>query len=167
MNRKILLTIGASAFAIYALMRSQPFIFGQLTPNGSPPRGCDPYGCGYFGASRDNGTRLHNGVDIDASPGTLVLSPIDGFVSRVDVRPYPNENYRGIEITGEGRFAGLVVIIMYMQPNVALGTVVRRGQVLGTTQNITARYGPSMRNHLHVEVRDGSGAILDPMQFMQ
>jgi murein DD-endopeptidase MepM/ murein hydrolase activator NlpD len=37
----------------------------------------------FYGASRDNGKRLHEGVDIFATRGTPVIAPTDGFISRV------------------------------------------------------------------------------------
>jgi peptidoglycan LD-endopeptidase LytH len=41
----------------------------------------------FYGASRDNGKRLHEGVDIFAKKGTPVLAPTDGFISRVGNNP--------------------------------------------------------------------------------
>ena len=42
----------------------------------------DPHGSGQFWADRDRGTRHHKGLDIVASPGEAVLSPVDGNVVR-------------------------------------------------------------------------------------
>ena len=37
----------------------------------------------FYGASRDNGRRSHEGVDIFARKGTPVVAPTDGYISRV------------------------------------------------------------------------------------
>ncbi|MEX2232777.1 MAG: M23 family metallopeptidase [Cyclobacteriaceae bacterium] len=37
----------------------------------------------FYGASRDNGKRLHEGVDIFATKGTPVIAPTDGVISHV------------------------------------------------------------------------------------
>jgi murein DD-endopeptidase MepM/ murein hydrolase activator NlpD len=39
----------------------------------------------FYGASRDNGKRSHEGVDIFARKGTPVIAPTDGTISRVGV----------------------------------------------------------------------------------
>lgn len=39
----------------------------------------------FYGASRDNGKRSHEGVDIFARKGTPVIAPTDGIISRVGV----------------------------------------------------------------------------------
>ncbi|HEX8037855.1 MAG TPA: M23 family metallopeptidase [Chryseosolibacter sp.] len=39
----------------------------------------------FYGAPRDEGKRLHEGVDIFAKRGTAVLAPADGYITRVGV----------------------------------------------------------------------------------
>jgi hypothetical protein len=43
-------------------------------------RTSDKYGSGQFGVSRDHHSRSHQGLDVVASPGELIFSPIDGTV---------------------------------------------------------------------------------------
>ncbi len=70
--------------------------------NKSTIREDDPYGSGHYGAPR--GRRTHNGIDIKASPGQPVTSPVSGtFVRRAN--PYKDDsNYSGVFIkTDDGR----------------------------------------------------------------
>lgn len=119
-------------------------------------RKCDPFGCGHFGATRGN--RKHKGVDILFEPNEDVLSPIYGVVTRY-AYPYANDTtYKGIEIQNE-RFT---VKIFYVLPTIHIGKHINAGDVIGKAQNIAKKYGATMQNHVHIEVRDYQGNLLNP-----
>lgn len=130
--------------------------FGKVTAD-NVRRGCDQnWGCGSFGASR--GTRTHNGLDIKTTEGQQILSPITGKVTRFPF-PYGGDlSYTGIEIIN----TTYKVKIFYMKPSVAVNSEVTKGQVIGTAQNISAKYSSTMTNHIHVEVykKQGSNWVL-------
>jgi len=129
--------------------------FTALTTN-QKFRGCDPMGCGTFGASR--GGRTHNGVDVTVTPGQNIVSPISGTVTRFPF-PYGDDlSYKGIEIKN----SEYSVKIFYMSATVSANTKVTAGQVIGKAQNIAAKYGNGMTNHVHFEVRDAKGNLLNP-----
>lgn len=119
-------------------------------------RQCDPFGCGTFLASR--GTRKHEGEDYAIAPGENVHSPISGTVTRI-AYPYASDlSYKGIEIKNEE----MTVKIFYMLATVAIGKTVKAGDVIGMAQNISAKYGTSMVNHIHVEIRNKAGKLIQP-----
>lgn len=131
--------------------------FGKVTAD-NIRRGCDQnWGCGSFGA--DRGTRKHNGLDIKTQVGQQILSPISGKITRFPF-PYGSDlSYTGIEIVN----ADFKVKIFYMKASVSANTTVTKGQVIGTAQNISAKYSSTMTNHVHVEVYDiKSGALINP-----
>lgn len=134
---------------------------GKIAPvvPGQKVRGCDQYGCGYFGASRSGHT--HQGIDIVVQEGAVINSPISGTVSRFP-KPYSNDSrYNGIEIVGEQ----YKVKIFYCNSFVPVGTQVKAGQKIASAQNIAAKYGDGMTNHVHVEFRTLSGQLVDPSKI--
>ena len=117
-------------------------------------RGCDKHGCGTFNAARGN--HSHQGEDYIVAPGESVFSPISGTVTRFP-RPYANDSdYTGIEIKNEK----YDVKIFYMTPMVSIAKTVLAGDRIGIAQNIAAKYTRGMTNHIHVEVRDKAGTLL-------
>ncbi|UUC45590.1 M23 family metallopeptidase [Flavobacterium cerinum] len=129
--------------------------FAAIVPN-QKIRGCDAHGCGSFGASR--GGRTHNGVDVVVTPGQNIVSPISGTITRF---PYPYKgdfNYKGIEIKN----SEYTVMIFYMNTTVLANTKVTAGQTIGKAQNIAAKYGNGMTPHVHIEVRDSKGNLINP-----
>lgn len=122
-------------------------------------RGSDAHGSGDFGAPR--GTHTHEGVDIVVKEGDIIKSPIDGEVIRYPF-PYSGDiNYKGILI----RNKDFEVKIFYLNPTAPIGKILK-GQKIGNAQNIAKRY-PSkpMINHIHLEVRDNKGNILNPTKL--
>ncbi len=129
--------------------------FANIT-NNQKIRGCDPFGCGSFGASR--GDRDHKGIDIIALPNQQIKSPISGVVTRFPF-PYSGDlSYTGIEIKNKD----YTIKIFYLTPTVTAGVTVKAGQVIGVAQNIAAKYGSTMTNHVHFEVYNSLGKLIDP-----
>jgi hypothetical protein len=126
-------------------------------------RGIDRWGSGEFGASRDQSHRLHQGLDIRATAGEEVYSPIGGIVLREAV-PYRDDgSYRGVVIRGEGEWSGYEVKVFYVDG--AFCGAVQPGQVVGSAQDLTRRYR-GITNHIHVEVRQ-AGRLLSPQELWQ
>lgn len=132
--------------------------FAKITDN-QKNRECDAFGCGSFGASR--GDRKHNGIDIVTIPNQKLFSPITGEVTRFPF-PYGNDlSYTGIEIVN----SEYKVKMFYCSSVVAIGSKVQAGQFIATSQNISAKYGSGMTNHVHVEVYKKQGnnwVLIDP-----
>ncbi len=122
-------------------------------------RGCDPQGCGDFHASR--GTREHGGVDLVVTEGQLIKSPISGKITRYPF-PYANDkSLTGIEIVNDQ----YKVKVFYISPTAKIGDTVRAGDKLGTAQNVAAKYGGGMTNHIHVEFSQ-NGQRIDPTNLL-
>lgn len=131
--------------------------------NNGSRRVSDTWGSGAFGAPR--GTRQHNGVDISASLGETVLSPIDAKLVRV-AYPYVTDlSLTGVLLEGVGRHAGFTVKIFYMAPEMSrIGTQVVAGERIGAAQSLLTKY-PGIRNHIHLEVRQ-NGVVIDPQTLI-
>ena len=133
--------------------------FAKITKD-NLDRGEDPLGDGSFGASRGN--RKHKGIDIVASPGETIFSPITGKVTRFPI-PYADDSrYTGIEITN----STYRIMIFYMKANVSIGSTVIAGQSIGVAQNISAKHGSAMKNHVHYEVYK-NGVLIDPTNMFK
>ncbi len=100
--------------------------------------------------------RAHDGQDILVALGTIVVAPLAGVV--VDpatvLRPWDPARYgKVIAIRStEASSAGYTVIEAHLsRQSVAVGTAVRRGQVVGRT----GRSGNALESlpHLHIEIR--------------
>ena len=123
-----------------------------------PPRGTDAWGSGAFRAPR--GDRTHTGVDFAVEPGAVLLSPVQGVVTRWGQVYRDTERYRYVEVTGldqrQHRF-------YYVEPLLEVGNSVEPGETLGVVQNISARYDARMTNHVHYEIRlrKMSGIVYD------
>lgn len=123
-----------------------------------PLRSADKWGSGAFRAPR--GDREHTGVDFAVEPGALLLSPLQGIVSKWGQVYKDTDEYQYVQITDE---AGRQHRFYYTQPIPILGDSVEPGDVIGTVQDITARYDERMTNHVHYEIRlrKMSGYIYD------
>ncbi len=122
-------------------------------------RNQDSWGSGAFGAPR--GSRKHNGLDISATHGEKIYSPINGKVIRKSF-PYATDlKYTGVVIEGQGVHLGISIKIFYMNPLPSIiGTHIQAGEYIGAAQNLTTKY-PKITNHIHLEVKK-NGSVLDP-----
>jgi murein DD-endopeptidase MepM/ murein hydrolase activator NlpD len=123
----------------------------------------DTSGDGRFQASRSNGARAHDGVDLlILREGQPIFAPFDALVVR-KTYPYKTDlRWEGLLLR---RGDGLEVKVFYMTPSVSPGTIVKAGQQIGTAQSIKKKYGGSMLDHAHVEVWV-SGKAIDPTPFI-
>ncbi len=131
----------------------------------------DAAGDGHFGASR--GSRTHNGIDFAAVPGTQILSPVDGVVTK---HGYPygsgvggatNQEtiaYRYVEVMHDHPEHGdLRYRFFYVLPIIEVGSTVDIDQPLGLLQDVTQRYlNQGMTPHCHFEVKREDGSYVDP-----
>ena len=123
-------------------------------PTGHAMRVHDAFGDGAFGAVRDGGERLHEGVDYQATAGQEVTAPITGVVTRIGFA-YPGSDLKFVEITNDPLHYS--ARIFYIEPEVAVGSAVEIGQDLGRAVSLQGRY-PGIIDHVHLEVlRTGVG----------
>ena len=103
-----------------------------------------------------NGNRYHGGVDFAANSGTPVAAARDGVVTRAGW--WGTYGYAVAVDHGDGsetRYAHLSLL------HVALGAVVRQGDLIGAVGSTGASTGP----HLHFELRF-DGRAVDPLLYL-
>ena len=126
----------------------------------------DVWGNREFDAWRDNRTRKHAGVDLDAAPGDPVTPAVNGIVTKLDWAYEPKEGqpaYRYVEVTTD---QGKVARHLYVKPSVEVGDRVESGKTLiGSAQDLSLRF-PGMSNHVHFEMRD-SGKVRPPLDAIR
>ena len=118
---------------------------GQISRPWRGVRGHDPAGDGGFGASRSGGLRPHKGVDYVCQEGDACLAPFDGMVKRVGIA-YADSSLGSIHIQGTGPHWAYYAKILYVAPDVMEGLVVKRGQRIGTCQNVAKYHGEQDSN---------------------
>lgn len=104
------------------------------------------------------GTRLHIGVDIIAPKGNLVYAVADGTITRTYSVATDKRAGNGVRLTmadGTYFFYGHFDTIA---PGIAVGSVVKAGQVIGTI----GATGNTSTPHLHIEIHPGGGEAINP-----
>jgi len=133
-------------------------------PTGQGVREADAYGYGEFGASRDGGSRRHEGVDFKADAGQPVDAPISGFVTKIGYAYAGDSELKFVEITNPAlRYAARV---FYIDPSVEVGQPVRIGQVVGRHHTLEQKYPGGMTDHVHLEIIDAAGQRIDATQVI-
>ena len=125
-----------------------------------PLRERDSWGEGYFGASR--GKRKHHGIDYACWPGSEVLAPVSGIVTKIGY-PYADDlRFRYVQITADK----LHYRIFYVEPAIGIMNqqMDKDETVIGYSQDLHHRY-PSITQHIHVEVKDGK-KYLNPEDYL-
>lgn len=102
------------------------------------------------------GSRRHEGVDIMAPRGNLIYAVVDGTITKV----YNNASLtgNGVRLTTSDGTYFFYAHLDTIAPNIAVGTAVRAGQILGTNGST----GNTATPHLHFEVHPRGGAAIDP-----
>lgn len=128
-------------------------------PTGQGERGLDAYGEGEFGASRDGGSRRHEGVDFKADAGQTVAAPISGYITKIGFAYAGDQTLKFVEITNPAlRYAARV---FYVNPDVEVGDTVAVGHAIGTAHSLQRKYPGGMTNHVHLELMDTAGRHID------
>jgi murein DD-endopeptidase MepM/ murein hydrolase activator NlpD len=128
-------------------------------PTGGEIRGHDAYGDGEFGASRDGGSRDHEGVDFVASANQPVEAPISGYVTKIGFAYAGDANLKFVEITNPAlHYAARV---FYVDPSVNVGQTVQLGTTIGRHHTLERKYPGGMTDHVHLEILDKHGRRID------
>lgn len=128
-----------------------------VNPTGQAPRTFDAYGSGAFGASRDGGSRHHEGVDYATVAGQPVLAPISGYVSKIGQAYSHAPELKFVEITNPA--LGYSARVFYIDPLVREGQAVALGSPVGKARTLQDRYPGGMTDHVHLEVSDSRGRM--------
>ena len=133
-------------------------------PTGQEPRTHDAYGGGAFGASRDGGSRRHEGVDFVADAGQRVMAPVSGYVTKIGYAYAGDRNLKFVEITTPA--LKIAARVFYVNPKVEVGETVAVGHPIGTARSLQRKYPGGMTDHVHLEVIDARGRHIDAAQVI-
>jgi peptidoglycan LD-endopeptidase LytH len=128
-------------------------------PTGGEQRGHDAYGDGEFGASRDGGSRNHEGVDFVARAGQDVTAPISGYVTKIGYAYAGDSSLKYVEITNPALH--YQARVFYVTPKVSVGDTVAVGDTIATAHSLQKKYPGGMTDHVHLEISDNSGRRFD------
>ncbi len=117
-----------------------------------------------FHAPRSGG-RVHNAIDIAAPRGTPVVAITDGAITR---RHWNRLGGKTLYLTSaDGRTDYYYAHLDEYAAGIEVGTVVRRGEVIGTVGSTGNAQGP----HLHLQVLDkrggGRGTPVNPFDLLR
>ena len=158
----ILLAAGGVGLLLLAASGSAPArVAPPRASTPEPPSTARPNVRSGFGWRTDPITgraAFHRGIDIPAPVGTPVYAPWPGVVERIDRDGVGggvnNGNAVFIRVNGSlWAFLHLSAVLVHS------GAEVQRGQLLGRTGATGRATGP----HLHVQVYDAAGKLVDPL----
>ncbi len=126
-----------------------------------------------FYDTRDNGTRIHQAIDIPAAKMTPIVSASDGYVVNINipeaswgyalaVRDYNGYTYSYLHINNDtpGTDDGLGGVEHAYAPGINRGARVTRGQLLGWVGD--SGNAEATIPHLHFEMRDPNRNVINP-----
>ncbi len=103
--------------------------------------------------------RRHKGVDFRAPVGTPVFAPFDGVIERRNWNFAGNGNCLDLADPATGRHA-IFLHLDVIPKAMAVGRAVKKGEQLAESGNS----GHSMAPHLHYQLEDAAGKVLDPLK---
>ncbi len=119
----------------------------------------DKFGQGHYGASR--GKRKHKGQDYLCLAGSKILSDVDGEVTKLGYTYTDDPFYRYVQITTNDNHD---VRYFYVHPAVNKGETVKKGAIIGVSQDLDKRY-KGIPNHIHFEVKR-DGEYIHPVAYL-
>lgn len=148
------LSTPAKARAFTILLESQPLLSFPVAGRGYSSL------ISFWGAPRDGGRRLHEGVDIAAPRGTPVLAAADGIVTQVTTN-----RLGGLVVYQQDTEHAMTLYYAHLHKQLARpGQRVKRGDTLGLVGNTgnAITTGP----HLHFGVYPNYQGAADPLPFV-
>jgi murein DD-endopeptidase MepM/ murein hydrolase activator NlpD len=103
--------------------------------------------------------RRHKGVDFRAPVGTPVVAPFDGVIVRRNWKFSANGNCLDLLDPATGRHA-IFLHLDVVPKAMAKGRSVKKGEAIAESGNS----GHSTAPHLHYQLEDRSGKVLDPFK---
>jgi murein DD-endopeptidase MepM/ murein hydrolase activator NlpD len=106
--------------------------------------------------------RRHKGVDFRTPVGTPVYAPFAGVIERRNWKFSANGNCLDLRDPATGRHA-IFLHLDVVPKSMAKGRAVKKGEQIAESGNS----GHSTAPHLHYQLEDGSGRVLDPFKVHQ
>jgi murein DD-endopeptidase len=106
--------------------------------------------------------RRHKGVDFKTPVGSPVHAPFDGVVERRNWNFAGNGNCVDIRDPASGRHA-IFLHLDVLPRELAVGRKVRKGEVIAASGNSGHSFAP----HLHYQLEDAEGRVLDPFEVLR
>ncbi|HET8539041.1 MAG TPA: M23 family metallopeptidase [Anaeromyxobacter sp.] len=101
--------------------------------------------------------RRHKGVDFRTPVGSPVRAPFDGVIERRNWNFAGNGNCLDLRDPATGRHA-IFLHLDVLPKELAPGRTVRKGEVIASSGNSGRSFAP----HLHYQLEDAGGKVLDP-----
>jgi murein DD-endopeptidase MepM/ murein hydrolase activator NlpD len=121
----------------------------------------DAMGKGHYNAPRSHAGN-HKGVDLVSAPFENVKLNVPGVVKYIGYAYDNDKRFNSYHIT---LAHGLVLKLLYVKPLYKVGDTIKAGATIATAQNIAAKHGGGMLNHLHVELLE-NGKNIDPTKYV-
>ena len=112
-----------------------------------------------FGAPPGIGYKPHRGTDFAAAGGTPIIAVHDGTITK---RQYHNSWGNYIKIQNSDGTATLYAHMSAFKEGLSVGSAVKAGQVIGYVGST----GDSTGNHLHLEMYNTSGQLVNPRSYL-
>ncbi len=109
-----------------------------------------------------NEPRMHKGVDLGAPVGSPVYSPVEGTVYRLDVDGVGRGASNGNAVHVRARDGRLWSFLHLSRHLVAPGDEIELGEALGLVGSTGVSTGP----HLHLQVAEADGTVIDPATIL-
>jgi murein DD-endopeptidase len=106
--------------------------------------------------------RRHKGIDFKTPVGSPVRAPFDGVIERRNWNFAGNGNCLDIHDGASGRHA-IFLHLEVLPKEMAIGRKVKKGEVIASSGNSGHSFAP----HLHYQLEDGAGKVLDPFEVQR
>jgi hypothetical protein len=120
-------------------------------------------GLSRFG-SKINRKETFKGLELTTIENEPCYSPLNGTITKQAIPFFDDRRFQGVHILSEDE--SLLMKIFYVKPNQGLiGTKVKRGDLIGTAQNIGEKL--KTKNHIYIECYDlKNNVLLDPLKYI-